>query len=61
MVSSPDKGAVYGVLINYISEQKLLFIGAFFASSALFIASFFTHDVLVLSLTLGLLHGKISA
>lgn len=49
---------VYGVLINYVPEQSLLFIGAIFASGALFIASYFIHSVLILSLTLGIAHGK---
>ncbi|XP_022648545.1 uncharacterized protein LOC111245047 [Varroa destructor] len=48
---------VYGVLINYVPEQSLLFIGAIFASGALFIASYFIHSVLILSLTLGIAHG----
>ncbi|OQR77540.1 monocarboxylate transporter 2-like [Tropilaelaps mercedesae] len=49
--------AIYGGLINYIAEQHLLLIGAIFTSAALFVASFFTHDVFVLSLTLGIVHG----
>lgn len=52
-------GAVYGLLVRTISEKQLLLLGAMLSSVSLLAGSFFTHNVLVLSATLGVCHGKL--